>query len=256
MWYAGGFLALTLWPFGHPERALRRAEEGLHLAQELRSPYDLVFALLTAASLHQLRREPRLTHERAEAAVALATEQGFSLFAAGARVPLGWAMVAQNQSEDGIPQILSGIEASISGEFFHFPLLAQGPLLAEAYSKIGQTEAGLRALNEVLNLLDKTGTRYYEAELYRLKGELLLMQNAINAAEAENCFRQDIEVARKQSAKSWELRATTSLARLLIRQDRRAEARSMLGEIYNWFTEGFDLPDLKEAKALLDELNL
>jgi predicted ATPase len=126
--------------------------------------------------------------------------------------------------------------------------------LAEAYRKIGQTEAGLSALNVAANLLNKTGTRYYEAELYRLQGELLLMQNATNIAQAENCFRRAIEVARKQSAKSWELRATTSLVRLLAKLGKRGEARAMLAEVYGWFTEGFDTADLKDAKALLDEL--
>jgi tetratricopeptide (TPR) repeat protein len=200
------------------------------------------------ASLHQLRREPQLTHELAEAAVALATEQGFSLFAAGASALLGWARVQQSQSEDGIPQILRGIEASSSGGFF--PL----PILAEAYRKVGQTEAGLVALNEAVSLVDKTGTRCYEAELHRLKGELLLMQNAMNVAQAESCFQQAIELARKQSAKSLELRATVSFARLLRDTNRRDEARPMLAEIYNWFTEGFDTADLKDAKALLEEL--
>ena len=126
--------------------------------------------------------------------------------------------------------------------------------MAEAYRKIGQTEAGLSALNVAANLLNKTGTRYYEAELYRLQGELLLMQNATNIAQAENCFRRAIEVARKQSAKSWELRATTSLVRLLAKLGKRGEARAMLAEIYGWFTEGFDTADLKDAKALFDEL--
>jgi len=247
-----GFMAWeTLWPLGYPERALRTSEEGLHLARELRSPYDLALALLSAAILHQLRREPELTRERAEAAIAIATEQGFSGFGT-ASVLLGWALVAQNQSKDGIPQILQGIEAN-SGAGYTVDY--QLPLLVEAYCKTGQTEAGLRALNEAENLLNKTGIRCYEAELYRLKGELLLKQNAINVAQAENCFRQAIEVAWKQSARSWELRATTSLARLLPLRGRRDEGRTMLTNIYSWFTEGFDTADLKDAKALLDELN-
>jgi len=242
------FLSLTLWWLGYPERALHKAEEGLHVARELRSPYNLAFALWITATLHRLRREPQLTQEHAEAAVALATEQGFLLVAAGAAVLSGWAMVQQNQSEDGIPHMLRGIEASRSGDFIHFPLLV------DAYARLGQTEAGLGSLNEAVNLLDKIGTRNYEAELYRLEGELLLMQDVTNVAQAENCFRRAIEVARKQGAKSWELRATTSLARLLASECRRDEARTMLTNTYNWFTEGFETADLKEAKALLDEL--
>ena len=245
-----GFWVLTLGPLGYPERALRWAEEAQHLARELRSPYDLALALYTATSLHQLRREPQLTRERAEAAISVVTEHGISM--GGPTAQLGWAQVQQNQAEDGIRQIFSGIEAATTAGFTLDYLL---PILADAYRKIGQTDAGLGVLNKAADLLNQTGTRYYEAELYRLKGELLLMQNAINVAQAESCFRQAIEVARKQSAKSWELRATTSLSRLLVRQDRRAEARTMLGEIYDWFTEGFDTADLKEAKALLDELD-
>ena len=242
------YLSLALWPSGYPERALRRAQEGLSLARELRSPYDVVLALWNVASVHQLRREPQLTRECAEAVIALATEQGFSLLEASGSVLQGWAQVQQNKLEDGIPQILRGIEANTARDYVL-------PLLADAYRKTGQTEAGLRALNEAESLLNKTGIRYYEAELYRPQGELLLMQNATNVGQAENCFRQAIKVARKQGAKSWQLRATTSLARLLRDTNRRDEARSMLAEIHNWFSEGFDTADLKDAKALLDELS-
>jgi len=241
------FLALTLWDLGYPARALQRAEEALHLARELRSPYDLAFALWNAAVLHQLRREPQLTRERAEEAIAIATEQGFSWITAVASVQLGLALVQQDQPQDGIPQILRGNETSSADPY-------DLPLLAEAYHKAGKTEAGLRALSEAENLLNKTGTRIYEAELYRLRGELSLSQSETNDAEAGDCFRRAIEVARKQSAKSWELRATTSLARLLAKQGKHAEARAMLGEIYGWFTEGFDTADLKDAKALLEDL--
>jgi predicted ATPase len=202
--------------------------------------------------VHLLRRESQLTRECAGALIALAIEQGFSLFEAAGSALLGWALVQQNQPEDGIPQILRGIEANAATGY---RLDYQLPLLAEAYRKTGQTEAGLRALNEAENLLDKTGIGHYEAELYQVRGELLLMLNAMNVAQAERCFRRAIEVARKQSAKSWELRATTSLARLLAKQDKRAEAHAMLAEIYGWFTEGFDTADLKDAKALLDELS-
>jgi predicted ATPase len=244
------FGCYALGPSGYPERALRWAEEALHLARELRSPYDLALALGVAAWLHPLRGEPQLTRERAEAVITVAAEQGFPGLAANASVLLGWALVQQNHPEDGIRQMLGGIETSVEqGYMTDYQL----PLLADAYRTIGQGEAGLRSLNEARELLNKTGIRYSEAELYRLEGELL-MQNGTNEAQAENCFRRAIEVAQRQSAKSWELRATTSLARLLAKEARPAEVRAMLAEIYNWFTEGFDLPDLKGAKALLDEL--
>ena len=128
-------------------------------------------------------------------------------------------------------------------------------MLAEACGEVGRFERGLEALTEALTIADEDEDRYCEAETYRLKGELLLKQNDSNVEQAENCFRRAIEIARKQSAKSWELRATMSLAqRLLAHQDRRDEARAMLTEIYNWFTEGFDTADLKDAKALLEQL--
>jgi predicted ATPase len=127
-------------------------------------------------------------------------------------------------------------------------------LLAEAYGMIRKPAAGLTALAKALTLADKTGERWYEPELYRLKGELLLQQSSDNHTEAETCFQQAIAIAQNQQAKSLELRAATSLARLWQSQGKREEARQVLGDIYGWFTEGFDTVDLKEAKALLDEL--
>jgi predicted ATPase len=127
--------------------------------------------------------------------------------------------------------------------------------LAEACVKTSRLDDGLSALTEALAAADKNEMRFYEAETHRLKGDLLLKQDDSNAAEAQSCFQRAIEIARKQSAKSWELRATMSLARLLAQQGRRDEAGAMLAEIYHWFTEGFDTPDLKDAKALLDELS-
>jgi predicted ATPase len=126
--------------------------------------------------------------------------------------------------------------------------------LAAACKDAGRINEGLSALAEALAAADEQVSRDYEAEIYRLRGELLLEQDNSNAVEAENCFQRAIEIARKQSAKSWELRATTSLARLLVMQARRDEARALLAGIYDWFTEGFDTADLKDAKALLTEL--
>src|SRR6516164_8395846 len=128
-------------------------------------------------------------------------------------------------------------------------------LLAEACGETGRCDEGLSALREALATADEHENRHYEAEMHRLKGELLVKQDDSNAAEARNCFERAVEIARRQSAKSLELRATMSLARLLAKQGRRDEARMMLAEIYNWFAEGFDTADLKEAKALLEELS-
>src|SRR5262249_50272650 len=127
-------------------------------------------------------------------------------------------------------------------------------LLVEAYGKAGQAEEGLRVLAEALTAVHKTGERQHEAELYRLKGELLLKQDVPDEQEAESCFRQAIDIARQQQAKSLELRAATSLSRLWQQQGKRTEAHDLLAPIYGWFTEGFDTTDLQEAKALLDAL--
>jgi predicted ATPase len=243
-----------LWCLGYPAQALQRVHEALTLAQELRSPFNLAFALGFAAIFHQWRRERQLAQERAEAAMTLAAEHGFSFFSGSGSVMRGWALVEQSQVEEGIAEIRQGLAAVqlIGADSHRSYYLA---VLADAYRKAGRTEEGLTVLNEALDLVNKTRLRYYEAELYRLQGELLLEQNDVNVAQAESYFQRAIEVARMQSAKSWELRATTSLAQLLAKQGRREEAHRMLTDIYNWFTEGFDLPDLKEAKALLDELS-
>ncbi|HEY2486822.1 MAG TPA: hypothetical protein VGI36_16890, partial [Candidatus Binataceae bacterium] len=137
-----------------------------------------------------------------------------------------------------------------SGARLAFPIYCAA--LAKAYGEIDEPEQGLKLLDEVLNFVEETSEYLMKAELHRLKGHLLLLQTQSNSAEAERWFRNAIDLARDQQAKSWELRATTSLARLLRDTDRREEARAMLSEIYNWFTEGFDTADLKDAKALLD----
>ena len=127
-------------------------------------------------------------------------------------------------------------------------------LLAEAHGIMGQPETGLAVLTEALTLVDTTGERVWEPELYRLKCELLLQQSSDNQADAESCFHHAIKIARNQQAKSFELRTATSLARLWQQQGKRQEAHALLAPVYNWFTEGFDTADLKDAKALLDEL--
>jgi len=154
-------------------------------------------------------------------------------------------------AQEGIGQIHQGLTAwrATGAEIARPYHLA---LLAEAYGAMGQPAAALVVLVEALTLVDNTGERLYESELYRLKGELLLQQSSDNHLEAETCFHHAIAIAQKQSAKSWELRAATSLARLWQQQGKRQEAHDLLAPVYNWFTEGFDTADLKDAKALLD----
>jgi predicted ATPase len=204
-----------------------------------------------AAVFHQYRREVQAAQGHAEAAIRLATE--FPLWKACGSMLRGWALAHQGQAQEGIEQLRQGLMALyVSGiEIARLYFLA---LLAEAYGTIGQPAAGLEVLVEALTRVDATRDRWYEPELYRLKGALLLQQSADNHAEAQTCFHSALDVARAQQARSLELRTAVSLSRLWQHQGRRAEARDLLAPIYGWFTEGFDTADLQEAKALLEEL--
>jgi class 3 adenylate cyclase/predicted ATPase len=251
--YCRSFSASTLWYLGYPDQALARCQEALTLAQQRTHPLSLSQALGVAAQFHHLRREGSAAQECAEASIHLGMEQGFPLITARGAVLRGWALVQQGQTQAGIEQIHQGLSAfrATGAEALRSRFL---PLLAEAHGIIGEPEAGLTVLTEALALVDTTGERWYEAELYRLKGELLLQQSADNHAEAETCFHHALEIARNQQAKSFELRTATSLARLWQQQGRRQEAYDLLASVYHWFTEGFDTADLKDAKALLDAL--
>ena len=165
----------------------------------------------------------------------------------------GWALTVQGQEVEGMAQMHHGLTAwRAMGIEAGLPYWLA--MLAEAYGSTGQVEAGRRVLAEALALVDTTEERWWEAELHRLKGELLLALSTDNAAEVEACFRQALDIARRQQAKSLELRAAMSLSRLWQRQGKCADARALLAPIYGWFTEGFDTADLQEARALLETL--
>jgi predicted ATPase len=245
--------AWTLWHLGYPDQALKRGNEALALSQTLSHPLSLAAAEFFFGVLRQFRREARAAQETADALIALCAEHGFTYWSALAAIFRGWAMAEQGRNDEGMAQIqegLAGIRAT--GSQLNRPYFLC--LLAEACTKSGLIDDGLGALMEALAAVDEHENRQYEAEIHRLKGELLLKQDDSNATEAQSWFERAIEIARSQSGKSLELRATLSLARLLVKQAKRDEARAMLAEIYNWFTEGFDTADLKDAKALLDKL--
>ena len=247
------YMAWVLWLQGYPDQALARWEEAFALAQELSDPLSLNFVFYFAAFLHHSRREEQIAQQRAEAMIALSTEQGFEFFLALGKLLRGAALVRQNQQEGALAQMRQGM-AAVRGmglELMRPWFLAQ---LAEVFGMQGQLEEGLTMLDEALDQVDKTGERYYASELHRLQGQLLLHQASDSAAEAETCFQQAIAIAQHQGAKSWELRASTSLARLWRNQGKRDEARQLLSSIYARFTEGFDTPDLLAARALLNEL--
>jgi transcriptional regulator with AAA-type ATPase domain/predicted ATPase len=247
------YMALILWGLGYPDQALERSYEALTLTQELAHPFSLAFALVMASALCACLRETQTTQERAEAAIALSTEHRFAQFSEAATIWRGWVLVAQGQGEAGLSQMRRGLAAwRAIGAGLVLPYNLA--LLAEAYGQGGQAEEGLPVLDEALTVADKTGERWWEAELHRLKGELLLKQAVPDTHQAETCFHQALAIARRQQAKSLELRAAMSLSRLWQHQGKRAEARELLAPAYAWFTEGFDTTDLQEAKALLEEL--
>jgi predicted ATPase len=247
-----GFAAMPIWVLGYPDQALQSTNEALTLAQELTHPFSEAFALALAALVHQFRREGQAVQEHAEAVIAVSTEQGFPHWLAYGTILRGWALTAQGEAAEGITQIHQGLAAyRTTGAEVHRPYFLS--LLAEAYGEVGQPEEGLTVLVEALDTVKKTEERNWEAELHRRKGELLLMQQGQKVGEAEECFRKALDIARRQQAKSLELRASMSLSRLW-QQGKQGEAHQLLAEIYGWFTEGFDTPDLKEAKVLLEEL--
>jgi predicted ATPase len=249
--------ALALWLLGSPDQALQHLHEALTLAQAVAHPSSLANALDFATMLHQARREPQATHARAEALMALATEQGFAQYVARATIMRGWALIAQGHGAEGTAQMRQGLAAyQATGTEQRFPYYLA--LLADAYGRLGQTAAGLALLAEVLAPVDRPGERGWVAELQRLQGELLLAQAGARQqgleAEAETWLQRALDVARRQEAKSLELRAATRLSRLWQQQSKRAEAYALLAPVYGWFTEGFDTADLQDAKVLLEEL--
>ncbi|KPK03444.1 MAG: hypothetical protein AMJ64_15645, partial [Betaproteobacteria bacterium SG8_39] len=246
------YSALSLWMLGFPDQALGRGQDALAMAHELSHPFSVAFAGCWLAFVCQFRRDPRMAREQAESALALATEQRFPLWAAIATTMHGWAMAMEAKSEAGVAELQQGIaawRATGAGAWLAY----YGTLETEAFELLGKIDDALQALDDAQAAMARTEERWWEAEIYRLRGALVLRHSA--APEAEACFRRALSVAHHQHAKSLELRAATSLARMWRDQGKCAEALECLAPVYGWFTEGFDTLDLKEAKALLDQLN-
>lgn len=239
----------TLWLLGFPDQARRKVEATRSLARS--SPLSLAFCLMFAAWLYQELRESEKVRQVGEACIHLCEEQGIMLERAWIMCPYGWALAQLGRHEDGISTIRIGLETqlAIGAQIARPQCLAN---YAEALRHAGHPEEALEAVEEGLAVSKRNADSYYDAELWRLKGELLL---ASNTADPEGCFRKAIDIARQQFARSLELRASTSLARLWQTRGKQAEARQMLGDIYAWFTEGLDTADLREASSLLGELS-
>jgi tetratricopeptide (TPR) repeat protein len=243
------YSALTLWQLGYPDQASDRVRQSLAAADAESSAPDTIWSYYRACLVYQWLGNIALVRESARKANAIAADKGVSAHGLTLLID-GWALAASGEARQGIDEIKRGFGewrdsgGAMFGEVFE--------LLADACLLGAEFEEGLRTVSEGLEMLRRSGDVLYEAELYRLLGELLARTDAEEGAEA--AFRNAIDIANRRSSKSWELRASTSLARWLAKQDRRAEGYAMLADIYGWFTEGFETADLREAKTLLDEL--
>jgi predicted ATPase/DNA-binding winged helix-turn-helix (wHTH) protein len=276
--YAHIMEAWVLWVLGYPAQALQRSREALTLARAQAHPFTFALTLVTVVILQHMRREGEATLEHVQASMVLSTEHEFPYLAAIGTVLGGWELTRVGQVPEGLTQMREGLAAfrAMGAEILRPNMLA---LLADACGCGGQIEAGLGALEEALVTAEQHAERFYEAELHRLKGELLLRQwreagtspaprdlQPRQAAsgetagwaplqrEAEACFQSALALARRQRAKMLELRAALSLSRLWQQQGKQAAARQLLAEVYGWFTEGFETTDLQEAKAFLQAL--
>jgi predicted ATPase len=255
-----GYVSWTLWVLGYPDQARARSREAAALAEGLSHAYTRVFSLHHSGILHQFLREVELVQANADLVVPLSREGGFVRCLAGGLMRRGWALAERGAPTEGIPMIQEGLSLwRQMGVELGLPLLLSH--LAEAYGRAGQVDEGLAVITEALEVAHRTSERYYEAELVRLKGELWLQSLAGHPADednlprvrqAEECFAQARDLAAQRQARSLELRAATSLARLWHGQGKGNDAHRLLAEVYGWFTEGFDTPDLREAKTLLD----
>jgi class 3 adenylate cyclase/DNA-binding winged helix-turn-helix (wHTH) protein/predicted ATPase len=247
------YMAMVLWLLGYPDQALAWGREVLSLARTRSHPLTLAHTHGSQVVLYQYLRDAHKVQEHAEAAMALSAEHGFPFWESVGMVMRGWALVAQGQAEAGIAQLTRGLAAyRATGQEIFLPYYHA--MLAEIYGHIGQPGAGFDLLAEAQAMMDQSGEYRWKAELYRLQGELLLLQTMHEAKRAEACFHQALVSAHQQRARSWELRAATSLARLWQSQGKCQAAYDLLAPVYNWFTEGFETADLQKAKTMLDNL--
>ncbi|MFO1048412.1 MAG: adenylate/guanylate cyclase domain-containing protein [Geminicoccaceae bacterium] len=246
-----GFSSLILLWRGYPDRAVVCSEEALAAARELGDAFTTSQALYLTCWLHQVRGASRIVGHHADAMMALATEHGLSAWSASAAIFHGWAVADSGAIERGIAQMQQGLSAQQAlGVQQHIPGLLG--LLAGTHLKQGDPVEALKLVDDALTRVDRLDERWFEAELHRLRGEALLVLDGEFPAEAELAIRNAIEIARRQGAKWWELRAAATLTRHGAQQDDRSQARDCLAQVYGWFTEGFDTLNLREAKALLE----
>ena len=246
-------LSRMLLYLGYPDQSRQMMNDAIARAERLRLPVAVANTLALASYLEAFHQHVQQTLELASATARQAEEHGLPYYAAVATLIRGWALAMQNQEEEGIVLMSQGLASSlaIGTRQQHGYFLA---LLAEALNQAGRVDEALEALREATEVAEQTNEPFYVSELYRLRGDSLIKAGVVPTSKAESCFHRAIEIARQQQAKSFELRAAISLARLWQQQGRRAEGRAILADVYSWFTEGFDTADLKDARELLDEL--
>jgi len=252
------YACLTVWLLGYPGRALQRSTEALALAHELTHPYSLAMAYTWSAWVHFYRREEGVVLERTEAAISLSTKHNFTIFLGVGTFLRGWALIEQGKVEEGISEVQQGIATGMLAIGLKDLRPEFQAVLADSYHKLGQSDRALGVLAKAVTVTEESpNLEWGQSEIYRLKGEVLLLNKGHTAhAEAETCFRHAMDIAHRQGAKSLELRAVMSLSRLWQSLGKKENAHQILSAIYSWFTEGFDTADLKEARELLKELEL
>jgi serine/threonine protein kinase/predicted ATPase len=250
--------ASALWCIGYQDQALEQSRKMIAVARQVGHPFSLAAGLALDSLFHLLRRDAASLEVRGKEIAVLAEEKGFLFHSGVAYFKLGWVAAHRGRVEEGLAKLLQALDL-YRATGVRYTLTDLFGTIAEAYGMAGEIEKGLEFMAQAFAEVERGGERYFEAELYRIKGELLLRKagssdQAALENEAETCLRQSLAVARRQEAKSFELRTAVRLGRLLIKQGRGNEAKTMLEGIYNWFTEGFEEPDLKEAKSLIEEL--
>jgi predicted ATPase len=244
----------VLWLLGYPDHALRRSREAVALARQLAQASSLHLALSFTAWFYHRLTDGHAIRALVDECTTLVNQQGFTRGRARTAFLQGWLLVEQGQQEAGIAQMSAVLAAERERQGSVAWITQYAAVLAEAYKEAGQLLQGLTVVTDALAMVHQSGARYCEAELHRIRGELLRTQAVASEGKAESCFTQAIDVARSQSAKSWELRAAMSLSSLWQKQGKKDDARRLLVEIYGRFTEGFETADLKTAKALINEL--
>jgi predicted ATPase len=246
-------LAQVLWCLGYPDQALERSREAVGSARELSHLHSQACAMYFAIRLHLLRGEPKEADELAEPALALSNKHGFTFWTALIVFMQGWSLCQQGRVAEGVARMHMGFaSAQATGAKMMRPMFCV--LLGQACGQVGQLDEGRRMLSDAQDAVEESGQRQYEAEMHRSKGELHLRGASLEVEQAAAFFERALQTARQQQAKSWELRAAMSVARLWRDQGRHRQAEELLAPVYSWFTEGFDTADLREAKVLLDEL--